>query len=137
MQEKAKTYKELEARNWCTNGYHQMFPLINWYVTDGIADLINSFDCMWMVHEFLVNKDVQNCTFGNFPRIEVENDEGKRIVNFYLGKVDEDGEDDAGEPPFKSIEDKCKCLPVGTLRFEVGHGDPEGKTHILALMSEH
>ena len=137
VQTKAKDYKELEDRNWCTNGYHQMFPLINRYVTDGIADFIESFDALWVVHEFLVDKDVNALTYGAFPRIEVEDDEGKRIVNFYRGKVNEEGDDDPNEHPFKSIEDKCKCLPVGTLRFEVGFGDEEGKTTILALMSEH
>ncbi len=135
--EKAKTFQELESRNWCTNGYHQAMPFAHWYITDGVVDLIESFDCAWAVRELFLNPDVRACTYGNFPRIEVDEDEGRRCVCFYLGKVDENGEDDLCELPFKCIEDKLKCLPVGTLRFEVGPADEEGSHHILALMSEH
>lgn len=133
---KAKSFDELTSRNWCTGQYYKVLP--GCFCTDGVKDFIESFDAGWAVTEMLISPTLLMCKYGHFPYIKVaDNDKGQRMVEFYYGKVDDMGEDDKNEKAFKSVEDLCKCLPVGTLRFEVGFGDPEGKTHILALMSEH
>ena len=132
---KYNNFEELEAEHWCTSKYH-LSAIPNWFITDGVKDLIETFDCLFVFAELAINKDVENCVYGNYPRIEVKEVKGVKEVEFYVGKVDEEGEDDKTEIPFKTCREK-NSLPLGTLRFEVGYGDAEGKTHIMALMSEH
>lgn len=129
-----KSFAELEDKHWMTNQYHRVST--NWFITDGVKDLIESFKCPQVVSGIITNEDIEKGTYGNFPRIEVKAVGGMKVVEFYIGKVNEDGDDDITEKPFKVITN-IPILPLGTLRFEVGLGDAEGKTHILALMSEH
>ena len=131
---KYNNFEELENEHWATNLYHQT-AIPNWFITDGVKDLIEAFDCLFVFADLATNKDVEKCVYGRYPRIEVKEVKGKKVCEFYVGKVDEEGDDDKNEIPFSTIE--SPTLPLGTLRFEVGYGDAEGKIHIMALMSEH
>ena len=137
MAQKAKSFEELEGRNWCTNGYHLYTPFPSVYITDGVKDFIESFGAGWVIDKLISSKDVRDFKYGHFPRIEVEEDEGSHIVDFFCGKVDDMGEEDTSERPFACVEDKLKLLPLGKLYFEIGVADPEGRVLIIALMSEH
>lgn len=132
---KYKNFNELEDAHWMTTKYHQV-DTSNWFITDGVKDLIETFKCPQVVSGLIANEDIEKGIYGRFPRIEVKEVGGMKVCAFYVGKVNEDGDDDITEKPFKVITN-VPTLPLGILRFEVGLGDAEGNTHILALMSEH